>query len=240
VFGLMKYNRTKNLRTDSQRRRGEGPACAAPCTAAPTSPPGGVYQYIRLWSMCELDGTLLRAGRACDFMGQHGPSSAVPEDLHQGPHGSLPRTRRLTCYAIGTTASADPRWIFHWPIIGTGPQARSSAIDPPGAATLRWSGPEQRLGARRTRKRTTAGGPSGALDTSCYPVKGWENASIRELYSRHCSGRLENVDDIQIKRQLPGHSLNPTLQSLQGGIKRTAIPIAESDVYLLWSVFIIP
>jgi hypothetical protein len=39
---------------------------------------------------------------------------------------------RLTCYAIGTTASADSRGIFHRPIIGTDPRVRSSATRPAG------------------------------------------------------------------------------------------------------------
>ena len=48
MYVTKKYNHKINLRTDRQRRRGEGPARAAPYTAAPTSPPGGVCSRIRL------------------------------------------------------------------------------------------------------------------------------------------------------------------------------------------------
>ncbi len=55
MIGLMKYNHKKNLWTDRQRRRGEGPAHAVSfycCPESPTSPPragaGGVLRSILL------------------------------------------------------------------------------------------------------------------------------------------------------------------------------------------------
>jgi hypothetical protein len=106
VNGLMKYNHKKNLRTDRQSRRGdsEGPACSAPCTAVPTSPPGGVCRYIRLWSMCKLDGKLIRAGRAWDFMGRHGPSSAVSVYVY-----AFVRMLRRSGTMHGSSSSGPPR-----------------------------------------------------------------------------------------------------------------------------------
>ncbi len=73
---------------------------------------------------------------------------------------------RRTCYAIGTTASADPLGIFLPARDWDGSPGRAMrhstrrATRPFGGAGLssgsvRW----------RTRKRTTAGGPSGATDT---------------------------------------------------------------------------
>ena len=108
--------------------------------------------------MCGLAGTLLRAGSAWDFMGPLGPRSATDlEGLYQGPHRSQSRTGttslvqggpgRLTCYAIGTTAStADTRGILHR-FMGRPPEQGHPPLDPPGAATLRGAGPpEQRIG----------------------------------------------------------------------------------------------
>jgi hypothetical protein len=85
-------------------------------------PPGGVcYAAYDYWSRCgpeSPDGTLLRAGQAWDFIGplrSIGSSGDSAEHLtgmgaSRGP--DLVGPGRLTCYAIGTTASADPRGIF--------------------------------------------------------------------------------------------------------------------------------
>ncbi len=115
-----------------------------------------------------------RRGTSWDHTGR-APQHRILEGLYRAPHGSQPRTGRgpdlvgsgrLTCYAIGTPASADPRGIFlparHWDG-SPGKVIRHStrrAARPFGGAGLssgsvRW----------RTRKRTDAGGPSGAKDT---------------------------------------------------------------------------
>jgi hypothetical protein len=72
---------------------------------------------------------------------------------------------RLTCYPIGTTASGDPRGFSTGPLLGRLPEQGHPPPDPPGYATLRESGPEQRLGALETRKWTDAGRPRGAMGT---------------------------------------------------------------------------
>ncbi len=51
--------------------------------------PEGCYAAHDYWSMSGPDGTLLRAGWAWDFIGPHGPRSAVSE-----PRGTLPSTSR--------------------------------------------------------------------------------------------------------------------------------------------------
>jgi hypothetical protein len=73
---------------------------------------------------------------------------------------------RLTCYAIGTTALADPRGIFlpaqHWDG-SPGKVIRNS--NRRATRPLEGAGLSSGLVQWRTRKRTTTGGPSGAMDT---------------------------------------------------------------------------
>ena len=106
---------------------------------------------------------------------------------------------RLTCYAIGTAASADPRGIFlpahHWDG-SPGKVIRHSTRRAPrpfrgaglSSGSVRW----------RTRKRTTAGGPSGAMDTWCYPAKGCANAAFSRVWG---FGRLEKDAAVQTRQQ---------------------------------------
>jgi hypothetical protein len=101
--------------------------------------------------MCGPAGSRLRAGLAWDFDGT--PWAALrsigsSRDSVEGLTGAscgpdLVGPGRQTCYAIGTTASADPRGIFHRPSIGPVPLARSSATRPAGLRNLAG----QRLGA---------------------------------------------------------------------------------------------
>jgi hypothetical protein len=113
------------------------------------------------WSMCGPDGTLLRAGLAWVFIGPYGPCSRnSTEHLMGDSRGpDLVGPGRLTCYAIGTTASAEPRGILlpahHWDgspgkIIrhSTRRATRPFGGAGPRSGSVRW----------RTRKRTTAGG----------------------------------------------------------------------------------
>ena len=127
-----------------------------------------LLEHVRLG----LAGTRLRAGSARDFMGPLGPRSATDlEGLYQGLTGAsrgpvLGGPGRLTCYAIGTTAStADSRGILHRPILRRPPEQGHPPLDPPGAATLRDAGPGSGSVGWRTWKRTTAGGPGRATDT---------------------------------------------------------------------------
>ena len=52
---------------------------------------------------------------------------------------------RLTCYTIGTTARQLLGGFSTWPILGRAPEPRPPPLDPPGAAILPGSGPEQRI-----------------------------------------------------------------------------------------------
>jgi hypothetical protein len=54
---------------------------------------------------------------------------------------------RLTCYAIGSTTSADPRGFSTGPSLGRLLEQGHPPLDPQGYATLRGRGLEQRLGA---------------------------------------------------------------------------------------------
>jgi hypothetical protein len=155
---------------------------------------------------------------------------------------------RLTCHVIrvGTTASADPRGIFHQPIIGPGPRARSSAIDPPGAVTLRGSGPEQRIGARRTQKRTTA------ASLPADQAEHWaRHAMILQAVCERSLSRVWGFGPARERRcggsREPRYSWSVwTVQPLQGGIKRTAIQadrprlrswvVGPAHSIIVWSV----
>jgi hypothetical protein len=102
---------------------------------------------------------------------------------------------RLTCYAIGTTASADPRGIFlpaqHWDgspgkVIRHSTRRATRPLGGEGlsSGSVRWRTPSW--------KRTTAGGPSGAMDTDAILLRvvrtrPFESLGLRPARERCCS-----------------------------------------------------
>ncbi len=111
---------------DCEHERGEGPAHTVPYYSTLTSPPGGVLHSIRLleYVLARLYATTGRIGlglhrttrAALPSIGSSRDSTEHLMGASSGP--DLVRPGRLTCYAIGTTASADPPGIFlpahHW------------------------------------------------------------------------------------------------------------------------------
>jgi hypothetical protein len=75
----------------------------------------------------------------------------ILEGIYQGTHQSHlqagPSRTWTTFYAIRSTTSADPRGFSTGPSLGRLLQQGHPPLDPPGYATLRVRGPEQRLGA---------------------------------------------------------------------------------------------
>ncbi len=69
-----------------------------------------------------------------------------------------------SAHGIGTTASANPRGIFYPAHMGRAPGQGHPPLDPPDRATLRGSGPEQRIGELEDSERPEACGPGGATD----------------------------------------------------------------------------
>jgi hypothetical protein len=123
VIGLMKYNPKKNFGTSRRTVSAGGEKnqlMPCPITAAPTSPPGGVLRCIRLleyvlarwYATTGLIGLGLHrtTWAALRSIGSWRDSTEHPMGASRGP--DLVGPGRLTCYAIGTTASADPRGIF--------------------------------------------------------------------------------------------------------------------------------
>ena len=104
--------------------------------------------------MCGLAVTQLRAGAAWVFYGTTGyarciagyrvDSATSTNGASSGPDQVKPG--RLMRYAIGTTARPPLGGFSTRPILGRAPEPGHPPLDPPGAATLRGSGPEQRLG----------------------------------------------------------------------------------------------
>ena len=103
--------------------------------------------------------------------GLHGTASATDlEGLYEGPQRSQSRTGtrrtwttnllRHRDYGIGRRHSGDSPPAT---TLGRLPEQGHPPLDPPGAAILRGAGPSSGSGCWRTRKRTTAGGPSGAM-----------------------------------------------------------------------------
>ncbi len=135
--------------------------------------PEGCFAAYDYWSMCGPNGTLLWAGLARDFIGPHGPRSAAsdPRGTYQGTHWSQLRagpSRTWTTnllrhrdYGIGRP-SGNFRPAHHWDrspgkVIRHSTRRATRPFRGAGlsSGSVRW----------RTRKRTTAGGPSGAMDT---------------------------------------------------------------------------
>jgi hypothetical protein len=165
-------SRTSGRTVSAGREKDQLTRC--PITATPTSPPGGVLRRIRLleYVRARRYATTGRIGS-----GLHRTTRAVLRSIaswmdsteHLMGASSRPDLvgpGRLTCYAIGTTASADPRGIFlpaqHW----DGSQGKVICHSIRRATRpFRGAGLSSGSVRWRTRKRTTAGGPSGAMDT---------------------------------------------------------------------------
>ena len=116
----------------------------------------------------------------------------------RGPH--LVGPGRLTCYAIGTTASADPRGIFlpaqHW--------------DGSPGKVIRHSTRQAARSFGGAGSRTTAGGPIGAMDTRCYPAMGCANAAFREFGASAGSRKMlrfkQRSNGIRLNSVVAGHA----------------------------------
>jgi hypothetical protein len=99
---------------------------------------------------------------------------------------------RLTCCDIGTSASADPR--------SPSKSIRHSArrAKPP----LGGAGPSRGSARWRTRKRTTASGPSGAMGM-CYVMRSCKGLCVLESKR---GIRLRSADVRRVRTLLPIHS----------------------------------
>jgi hypothetical protein len=151
------------------------------------SRPEGYYAAYDYWSMCSRGqqvryygpdwlGTSWDHTAALRSIGSWRDSTEHLMGARRGPDQVGPG--RLTCYSIGTTASAaDPRGIFYRPILGWPPEQliRHSTRRTPRPGPFGGAGQSSEfvrlpcgawVHARwRTRKRTISGGPSGAIDT---------------------------------------------------------------------------
>jgi hypothetical protein len=140
-----------------------------------------------------------RTGRA--------PQYRIPEVLHQGPHGCQPRTgpsRTWTTniYAIGTTASADHRRIFHRPIIGTGPEQGHPQSIRRAPRPFGGSGPSS--GSLRGSQRPSHTRPAGQRRRNATRRGSGPRAAARA--AARCAEDSEAEDCLRTKRSI-GHVL---------------------------------
>jgi hypothetical protein len=161
-----KHNQQRQAASPMPHIRCCGTSLVASCTTCYAA-----YDY---WSMCQTvryygpdwlgTRTTRAALRTVRSIGSWRDPTEHLMGASRGPN--LVGPERLNCYAIGTTASADPRGIFppahDWdgsPFKVIRHSTRRATLPFGGAGlssgSVRW----------RTRKRTTAGGPGGVMDT---------------------------------------------------------------------------